>query len=136
MYVILKILICIFILKMNIPKMNFKALGNPQNITNINITEEPQINLQATTDNLITATKETVERRNFDLGDSINGAIASISQDTNNSDNRREADLNSLFEKYDTDEGNKCLLDTLKQEILWWTYSNGTLQTSMTRYSE
>lgn len=116
---------------MNIPKINFKALGNPQNITNISITEEPE-----TIDNRITATKETIAGRDFDLGDNINGAIASISQDTNNSDNRRETDLNSLFEKYDTDEGNKCLLDTLKQEILWWTYSNGTLQTSMNRYCE
>lgn len=134
MYVKLHILLFIFILKMNIPEMNFNVLGNQQNVTNINIKEEPEIYLKATTDNVIKATKEIVQRRDFNLGESIDGAIASISEDTDNSNNSREADLYSLFQKYGSDEGNTCLLDTIKQEILWWTHSNGTLQTSKTRY--
>lgn len=134
MYVKLHILLFIFIL--NIPEMNFNVLGNPQNVTNINIIEEPEIYLKATTNNVIEATEEIVQGRDFNLGESINGAIASISEDTDISKNSREADLNSLFQKYDTDEGNTCLLDTIKQEILGWTHSNGTLQTSKTRYGK
>ncbi|KAH8410747.1 hypothetical protein KR222_003945, partial [Zaprionus bogoriensis] len=49
--------------------------------------------------------------------------------------NKRESDLESLFVKYDTDDGNTCLLDFIKQDVLWWTHSNGTLQTATTRYS-
>lgn len=133
MYVILKILIFIFIL--NIHKINFKVCGYQQNVTNISITEEPIINLSAEPDdNLIKATKEIDQEKDFNLEDSINDAVEDASQETSNNIYRPETDLNSLFQKYDTDDGNTCILDVIKQEVLWWTHSNGTLQTSETRY--
>lgn len=131
MYVILKILI--FILILNIHKINFKVCGYPQNVTSTSITEETTINVQAATDNLIKVTEEIDRESDFSLGESINNAVADTLQETSNNTNRREAELNSLFEKYDTDDGNTCLLDVIKHEILWWTNSNGTLQTSETK---
>lgn len=133
MYVILKILIFIFIL--NIHKINLNVCGYQQNVTNISITEEPTINLSgAPDDNPLKATEEIDQEKDFNLDDSINDAVEDASQETSNNIDRRETDLNSLFQKYDTDDGNTCFLDVIKQEILWWIHSNGTLQTSGTRY--
>ncbi|KAH8274564.1 hypothetical protein KR044_012620, partial [Drosophila immigrans] len=44
-------------------------------------------------------------------------------------------DLKSLFVRYDTDDGNTCLLDTIKQDVLWWIFPNGTLKTTNARFS-
>ncbi|XP_017841343.2 toll-like receptor 13 isoform X2 [Drosophila busckii] len=46
-----------------------------------------------------------------------------------------EADLKSLFEKYDTDDGNTCFLDNIKQDILWWAYLNGSLRSTAEQIS-
>ncbi|XP_030571094.1 toll-like receptor 13 isoform X1 [Drosophila novamexicana] len=66
------------------------------------------------------------------LGKSLNTAKESLSQDTNDeessTDSIEEKNLESLFVKYGTDDGNTCLLDNVKQEILWWTFPNGTLK--------
>ncbi|KAH8370372.1 hypothetical protein KR093_003179 [Drosophila rubida] len=44
-------------------------------------------------------------------------------------------DLKSLFVKYDKSDGNTCLLDSIKQDILWWTFPNGTLKMTNARFS-
>jgi len=31
---------------------------------------------------------------------------------------------------YESDNGNSCLLDMIKDEVIWWLYPNGTLKES------
>ncbi|XP_034105904.1 toll-like receptor 6 isoform X1 [Drosophila albomicans] len=79
-------------------------------------------------------------KESYRLKESLSAAIQSLSQDIDdeidNTDNPLgETNLKSLFVKYDTDDGNTCLLDSIKQDILWWVYPNGTLRTTNARFS-
>ncbi|XP_060656219.1 toll-like receptor 4 isoform X2 [Drosophila nasuta] len=79
-------------------------------------------------------------KESYRLKESLSAAIQSLSQDIDdeidNTDNPLgETNLKSLFVKYDTDDGNTCLLDRIKQDILWWVYPNGTLRTTNARFS-
>ncbi|XP_033240136.1 toll-like receptor 2 isoform X1 [Drosophila pseudoobscura] len=46
-----------------------------------------------------------------------------------------DADLKSALLKYDSDDGNSCLLDIIKEDVLWWTFPNGTLKRLNGKYS-
>lgn len=73
------------------------------------------------------------------LSENLNFAFASLNQNTVAPETKtdyEETDLNSLFVKYGTDDGNTCLLDNIKQEILWWTFRNGTLKATNTKYGK
>lgn len=83
---------------------------------------------------------ETPLQRSLHLSENLNTAFESAIQNTDgaetNTDSTEETDLNSLFVKYGTDDGNTCLLDNIKQEILWWTFPNGTLKTTNAKYGK
>ncbi|KAL7731651.1 hypothetical protein ACLKA6_000947 [Drosophila palustris] len=82
---------------------------------------------------------ETRRKRSSHLRDSLTAAFSSLAQDNDDEKDSTDAlgdtDLKSLFVKYDTDDGNTCLLDTIKHDILWWTFPNGTLKVTNARYS-
>ncbi|BFF98347.1 toll-like receptor 1 [Drosophila madeirensis] len=46
-----------------------------------------------------------------------------------------DADLKSALLKFDSDDGNSCLLDIIKEDVLWWSYPNGTLKQLNGKYS-
>ncbi|XP_043647623.1 toll-like receptor 6 [Drosophila teissieri] len=41
---------------------------------------------------------------------------------------KERTDLKSLMLKYESDDGNSCLLDMIKDEVIWWLFPNGTLK--------
>lgn len=36
--------------------------------------------------------------------------------------------LKSVMQTYESDDGNSCFLDIIKDEVLWWMNPNGTLK--------
>ncbi|XP_017957019.1 toll-like receptor 13 isoform X1 [Drosophila navojoa] len=82
---------------------------------------------------------ETPVQSSLHLSENLNTSFESAHQNTEgpetNTDSTEETDLSSLFVKYGTDDGNTCLLDNIKQEILWWTFPNGTLRTTSAKYA-
>lgn len=102
----------------------------------------PEINLKEAPDESIESL-EVIERsrkQGSQIRESLTAAFSSLSQDNDDEkdsvDTLGDTDLKSLFVKYDTDDGNTCLLDTIKQDILWWTFPNGTLKVTNARYSK
>nr|NP_001246845.1 Toll-9, isoform B [Drosophila melanogaster]AFH04516.1 Toll-9, isoform B [Drosophila melanogaster] len=48
---------------------------------------------------------------------------------------KERTDLKSLMLKYESDDGNSCLLDLIKDEVIWWQFPNGTLRDSTKKYA-
>ncbi|KMZ00761.1 toll-like receptor 13 [Drosophila simulans] len=48
---------------------------------------------------------------------------------------KERTDLKSLMLKYESDDGNSCLLDMIKDEVIWWLFPNGTLKESTKKYA-
>ncbi|EDW18728.2 toll-like receptor 13 isoform X2 [Drosophila mojavensis] len=73
------------------------------------------------------------------LSENLNNAFENDNQNTEgpetNTDSTEDTDMNSAFVKYSTDDGNTCLLDNIKQDILWWAFPNGTLKTTSAKYA-
>lgn len=74
------------------------------------------------------------------LSENLNNAFENDNQNTEgpetNTDSTEDTDMNSAFVKYSTDDGNTCLLDNIKQDILWWAFPNGTLKTTSAKYGK
>jgi len=49
---------------------------------------------------------------------------------------KERTDLKSLMLKYESDDGNSCLLDLIKDEVIWWQFPNGTLRDSTKKYGK
>ncbi|XP_017022730.1 toll-like receptor 1 isoform X1 [Drosophila kikkawai] len=47
---------------------------------------------------------------------------------------KEETDLKSFMLKYESDDGNSCLLDVIKDEVISWIYPNGTLRESTKKF--
>lgn len=128
MYILFKIIIFVLILN----KSNSKDLDPLRSIEIVNgeTNSLPETNLEAPPDE---------SKRGSHLRESLTAAFSSLSQDNEDQkdliDTLGDTDLKSLFVKYDTDDGNTCLLDSIKQDILWWTFPNGTLKVTNARFS-
>ncbi|EDW95187.1 toll-like receptor 13 [Drosophila yakuba] len=48
---------------------------------------------------------------------------------------QERTDLKSLMLKYESDDGNSCLLDMIKDEVIWWLFPNGTLKEGTKKYA-
>ncbi|EDV52498.1 toll-like receptor 13 isoform X1 [Drosophila erecta] len=48
---------------------------------------------------------------------------------------KERTDLKSLMLKYESDDGNSCLLDMIKDEVIWWLFPNGTLKEGTTQHA-
>ncbi|KAH8379458.1 hypothetical protein KR009_005100 [Drosophila setifemur] len=66
----------------------------------------------------------------FSTQDGLNSETQSSTTSSEESDEfkKEETDLKSLMLQYQSDDGNSCLLDMIKDEVLWWIFSNGTLK--------
>ncbi|EDW72856.2 uncharacterized protein Dwil_GK17231 [Drosophila willistoni] len=73
---------------------------------------------------------------NFDLETDENDSGQETESNSESRESDDETDLKSILLKYDTDDGNSCLLDLIKDEILWWTYPNGSLKEVNLKYSK
>ncbi|XP_068143300.1 LOW QUALITY PROTEIN: toll-like receptor 13 [Drosophila tropicalis] len=73
---------------------------------------------------------------NFDLESNENESGQETESNSESRESDDETDLKSILLKYDTDDGNSCLLDLIKDEILWWTYPNGSLKEVNLKYSK
>ncbi|XP_017864395.1 PREDICTED: toll-like receptor 13 [Drosophila arizonae] len=82
---------------------------------------------------------ETPLQSSLHLSENLNKPFENAHQNTEgpetNTDSTEDTDLNSAFVKYGTDDGNTCLLDNIKQDILWWAFPNGTLKTTSAKYA-
>ncbi|KAH8293430.1 hypothetical protein KR054_000353 [Drosophila jambulina] len=65
----------------------------------------------------------------------LGGIISSFTDDSSTSASeeadditKEETDLKSFMLKYESDDGNSCLLDVIKDEVISWLYANGTLK--------
>ncbi|XP_064541107.1 toll-like receptor 13 isoform X2 [Drosophila montana] len=119
MCILIKTVLIIIVLHWNIIESSLKALESaPRDLIETFRVNESE--------------KVTPLQLGSHLGKRLNTAIESLSQDTNEDDSSTDSienkNLESLFVKYGTDDGNACLLDNVKQEILWWTFPNGTLK--------
>ncbi|XP_020808918.1 toll-like receptor 6 [Drosophila serrata] len=47
---------------------------------------------------------------------------------------QEKTDLKSFMLKYESDDGNSCLLDVVKDEVISWIYPNGTLKESTKKF--
>ncbi|EDV97371.1 toll-like receptor 13 isoform X2 [Drosophila grimshawi] len=121
MYHTLKIILIVLILQLHIRQSRLKVLKG-DNIEKSSIYE---------------SANDTPQLRTFHLADTLSPAFANPSLDTDAENNQydiNDTDLKSIFVKYDTDDGNTCILDNLKQQILSWSYPNGTLRTPISKY--
>ncbi|XP_017080260.1 toll-like receptor 6 isoform X2 [Drosophila eugracilis] len=57
------------------------------------------------------------------------------SSEDSDEDNKETTDLKSLLLKYESDDGNICLLDMIKEDVIWWIYSNGTLKEGTKKFA-
>ncbi|XP_052848623.1 LOW QUALITY PROTEIN: toll-like receptor 13 [Drosophila gunungcola] len=48
---------------------------------------------------------------------------------------KEKTDIKSLIMKYESDDGNRCLLDMIKDEVIWWLYPNGTLKEGTQKFA-
>ncbi|XP_070071933.1 toll-like receptor 2 type-2 isoform X2 [Drosophila takahashii] len=48
---------------------------------------------------------------------------------------KERADLKNLMLEYTSDDGNSCLLDMIKDEVIWWLYPNGTLKEGTQKFA-
>lgn len=53
---------------------------------------------------------------------------ATSSSEDDDDISKEKTDLKSLMLKYESDDGNSCLLDMIKDEVIWWIFPNGTLK--------
>lgn len=127
MCILIKTFVILIVLQWNIIESSLKALESAPR----DLVETFRVNESA---------KMTPLQLGSHLGKSLNTAKESLSQDTNDeessTDSIEEKNLESLFVKYGTDDGNTCLLDNVKQEILWWTFPNGTLKPPNSKHCE
>lgn len=139
MYTLLKLIVIVVLI---LHESHSKHMKPPRSISNVGDESKdlPEISMDAAPDESIEP-PETIERRrkrSSSLRDSLTAAFSSLAQDNDDEKDSTDAlgdtDLKSLFVKYDTDDGNTCLLDTIKQDILWWTFPNGTLKVTNARY--
>ncbi|XP_036670585.3 toll-like receptor 2 type-2 isoform X2 [Drosophila suzukii] len=56
--------------------------------------------------------------------------LSTASNEESDEDSKERADLKNLMLGYESDNGNSCLLDMIKDEVIWWLYPNGTLKES------
>ncbi|XP_016956224.1 toll-like receptor 2 type-2 [Drosophila biarmipes] len=54
--------------------------------------------------------------------------LSTTSNEESDEDSKERADLKNLMLEYEADDGNSCLLDMIKDEVIWWLYPNGTLK--------
>uniref|UniRef100_A0A6P4E9A4 Toll-like receptor 13 isoform X2 n=1 Tax=Drosophila rhopaloa TaxID=1041015 RepID=A0A6P4E9A4_DRORH len=59
----------------------------------------------------------------------------STSSEESDEDIKERTDLKSLIMKYESDDGNRCLLDMIKDEVIWWLYPNGTLKEGTQKFA-
>ncbi|KAH8300502.1 hypothetical protein KR018_009718 [Drosophila ironensis] len=69
-----------------------------------------------------------------DLTTSEEPDITSTSSEEPDS-NQDKTDLKSLLMNYESDDGNTCLLDVVKEEVLWWINPNGTLKQGTKKFA-
>nr|XP_036670585.1 toll-like receptor 2 type-2 isoform X2 [Drosophila suzukii] len=56
--------------------------------------------------------------------------LSTASNEESDEDSKERADLKNLMLGYESDNGNSCLLDMIKDKVIWWLYPNGTLKES------
>ncbi|XP_017121428.1 toll-like receptor 13 isoform X2 [Drosophila elegans] len=67
--------------------------------------------------------------------DSTTTTTTTTSSEESDEASKERTDIKSLIMKYESDDGNRCLLDMIKDDVIWWLYPNGTLKEGTKKFA-